>query len=244
MLEDVWKIYRMGEVEVTALRGVTLKIQRGQFVVILGPSGSGKTTLLNLVGGLDKPTRGEITVHGQKIHQLKEKELTLYRRYQVGFIFQFFNLISTLSALENVEYGLELVGIPINNGKKRSFSPKLIRQKALDALRSVGLEDKADHFPSQLSGGEQQRVAIARAIAKDPAILLCDEPTGSLDYETGVKVLSTLKAIASRDTKTILLVTHNSDIAKIADRVIRLRSGHVIEDQLNEKPLAPEQLVW
>ncbi len=234
----------MYEVSVHALRGVTISITEGQFVVILGPSGSGKTTLLNLVGGLDNPTKGEILVKKQPIHQLNDKELTNYRRYEVGFVFQFFNLLSSLTALENVEYALELVGLPVEGTSKRDHDPKKIREKALGALQEVGLEDHTDKFPSQLSGGQQQRVAIARAIVKDPSVLLCDEPTGSLDYETGIQVLSVLHAISRKDHRTVLLVTHNTEIAKMADRTIKLRSGQVVEDHLNETPLKPEELSW
>ncbi len=243
-IKEVWKTYTLYEVKVDALRGINLTIHEGQFVVILGPSGSGKTTLLNLVGGLDKPTKGEIWVNEKPIHQLNEKHLTEYRKHDVGFVFQFFNLLSSLTALENVEYALELVGIPTKDSNKRDFDPKKIKEKALQALRSVGIEDHADKFPSQLSGGQQQRVAIARAIVKDPKVLLCDEPTGSLDYETGIQVLSVLHSIARSNHRTVLLVTHNTEIARMADRVVKLRSGQVIEDYINESPVKPEELVW
>ncbi len=234
----------MYEVKVDALRGVDLIIQEGQFVVILGPSGSGKTTLLNIIGGLDTPTKGEVWVNDRPIHDLNDKKLTEYRKHDVGFVFQFFNLLSSLTALENVEYALELAGIPKKDSNKRDFDPKRIREKAMEALRLVGLEDHADKFPSQLSGGQQQRVAIARAIVKEPTVLLCDEPTGSLDYETGIQVLGVLHSITRADHRTILVVTHNTEIARMADRVVKLRSGQVVEDYINESPVNAEELSW
>ena len=228
-LEDVWKVYAMGELEVTALAGVTLALPPGEFVVILGPSGSGKTTLLNLVGGLDRPTRGRILVGENDLAGQDESQLTAYRRTTVGFIFQFFNLIPTLTARENVELAAELVG--------RVESAKW-------ALEEVELADRADHFPAELSGGEQQRVAIARALVKDPRLILADEPTGSLDYETSLRVLRTLRDIAREAERSVLLVTHNSVIAEIADRVVRMRSGEVSEVHTNESPAEPESLYW
>lgn len=228
-LEGVSKTYHMGEVEVHALRKVNLDIGRGEFLVVLGPSGSGKTTLLNLIGGMDSPTEGKIVVDGVDIAGYSESELTQYRRASIGFIFQFFNLIPTLTAKENVELAAELVG------RSRNVS---------DVLDEVGLGHRVNHFPSELSGGEQQRVAIARALVKDPPILLCDEPTGELDLETGKRILSTMRQINKRDKKTIVLVTHNSIIAEIADRVIHLRDGQIVEIIVNNLPVEPERLRW
>jgi putative ABC transport system ATP-binding protein len=228
-LEDVSRSYQMGQVEVRALTGVSLDITRGEFIVILGPSGSGKTTLLNLVGGIDSPTSGKITVDGIELNALDDKGLTEYRRNHIGFVFQFFNLIPTLTARENVEFAAELVEEP---------------RDPLEVLEVVGLKERADHYPSELSGGEQQRVAIARALVKDPPILLCDEPTGELDFETGKHILSAMKMINEVNCKTVLLVTHNTAIGDIAHRVIRLRSGEITEDRRNTAPIDPQELRW
>jgi len=228
-LEDVSRSYQMGQVEVKALTGVTLNIVRGEFMVILGPSGSGKTTLLNLIGGIDSPTSGKITVDGIEITALDEKGLTGYRRDHIGFVFQFFNLIPTLTAKENVEFAAELVEKP---------------RDVMEVLELVGLKERADHYPSELSGGEQQRVAIARAMVKDPPILLCDEPTGELDFETGKHILTAMRRINEVDHKTVLLVTHNTAIGEIAYRVIRLRSGEIVEVRQNPSPADPQELRW
>jgi len=228
-LDRVWKTYAMGEVEVTALADVTLDLPVGEFVVFLGPSGSGKTTLLNVVGGLDRPSRGRVVVNGEDIGGLDDLRLTEYRRSSVGFIFQFFNLIPTLTARENVELAAELVGK---------------QDRASWALQQVGLEDRVDHFPAELSGGEQQRVAIARAMVKDPAIVLADEPTGSLDYETALRVLRSLRDITRAERQSVLLVTHNSVIGDMADRIVRLRSGEVTDVIENDSPADPESLSW
>ncbi|NIO38399.1 ATP-binding cassette domain-containing protein [Candidatus Bathyarchaeota archaeon] len=228
-LQDVSKIYLMGKVRVNALRDVYLDIKKGEFLVVLGPSGSGKTTLLNLAGGIDKPTKGNIVVDGLSLAKLSEKELTEYRRTKIGFVFQFFNLIPTLTAKENVELAEELV----DNARD-----------AMEVLDEVGLKHRADHFPSELSGGEQQRVAIARALVKNPPILLCDELTGELDFETGRRVLSLVREINRLEKKTVVLVTHNSAIADVADRVIRLRSGEIVEIKQNETPLDPAKISW
>jgi putative ABC transport system ATP-binding protein len=228
-LENVSRSYQMGQVEVKALTGVTLNIVRGEFMVILGPSGSGKTTLLNLIGGIDSPTSGKITVDGIEITALDEKGLTDYRRNHIGFVFQFFNLIPTLTAKENVEFAAELVEKP---------------RDVMEVLELVGLEERADHYPSELSGGEQQRVAIARAMVKDPPILLCDEPTGELDFETGKHILAAMRRINEVNHKTVLLVTHNTAIGEIAYRVIRLRSGEVVEVRQNPSPADPQELRW
>ena len=228
-LDDVSKIYRMGEVEVVALSSVSLELRRGEFITFLGPSGSGKTTLLNLVGGLDKPTRGRVFVNGDDISGLDDEQLTRYRRRSVGFIFQFFNLIPTLTARENIELAGELVNRA---------------DRALWALQQLGLEARANHFPAELSGGEQQRVAIARALVKQPRLLLADEPTGSLDYETALVVLRSLRDMTEAQNLTVLLVTHNSVIGKMADRVVRLRSGRVTDVMQNQSPADPESLSW
>jgi putative ABC transport system ATP-binding protein len=231
LFDKVSKIYPMGELEVIALQDVELSIKEGEFIVILGPSGSGKTTLLNLIGGMDTLSQGRLIVNEQDISGLGTRELTDYRRTQIGFIFQFFNLIPTLTALENVEFALELV-------------MKDTREKSMQALEAVALSDRADHFPSQLSGGEQQRVAIARAISKDPPILLCDEPTGELDFETGKNILKVMQDINRRKSQTIILVTHNTAIAEIADRTVRLHNGRVAEIIKVDNPKDAESLVW
>ncbi len=228
-LRNVSRWYHMGHVRVKALSRVTVDIARGEFVVILGPSGSGKTTLLNLIGGLDSPTSGTIRVGGVPITALDEGGLTHYRRERIGFVFQFFNLVPTLTAGENVEFAADLVAHP---------------RDTLRMLRVVGLRRRANHYPSELSGGEQQRVAIARALVKDPPILLCDEPTGELDFETGKRILAVLRRINRMRHKTVLLVTHNSAIADMADRVIRLRSGEIVEDRRNPSPVDPLELTW
>jgi putative ABC transport system ATP-binding protein len=229
-LEGVSKLYGRGEVAVHALKDVNLSIQHGQLVVFLGPSGSGKTTLLNIVGGIDIATDGRVTVDGEQITALNAGQLTDYRRRKVGFVFQFYNLVPTLTALENVELVAELTGA-------RGVD-------ARELLAAVGLSDRVDHFPSAMSGGEQQRVAIARAIAKHPSLLLCDEPTGSLDLVTGRRVLSVLRDLQQRMGITVLIVTHNSTIAGMADRVVHLRSGEIVDDRRNEHPIPPEELEW
>ena len=228
-LEGVSKEYEVGDATVYALRGVSLDIPEGQFVVLLGPSGSGKTTLLNLVGGLDAPSRGRIWVGDSEITDLDESSLTMYRRNTVGFVFQFFNLVPSLTAGENVEMVAELTGN---------------KDRAKPALRSVGLNERINHFPSQLSGGEQQRVAIARALAKGPSILLGDEPTGDLDYDTGKMILGLMRSINRSESTTMLIVTHNVAISRMADRVIRMRSGEIVEDTLIRDPIRPEDLEW
>jgi putative ABC transport system ATP-binding protein len=210
---DLWKQYPMGDVTVDALRGVDLELPAGRFVVLVGPSGSGKTTLLNLAGGLDIPSRGELTVFGRALSGMDENRLTAYRRETVGFIFQMFNLVPTLTALENVRLVAQLVG-----------TDGLSQQ----ALADVGLADRADNLPSQLSGGEQQRVAIARALVKQPDLMLADEPTGALDFETGRQVLSVLWQQTRSRQMTVIMVTHNTPLARMGDLVVRLRSGEVI----------------
>lgn len=228
-LVDVWKTYRMGAVDVHALRGIDLEVKSGEFVVVLGPSGSGKTTLLNLVGGIDTPTKGDILFNSINVSSLNEAELTMHRRQNVGFIFQFFNLIPTLTARENVLLAAELVENP---------------RDADEVLEIVGLKHRSDHFPSELSGGEQQRVAIARALVKSPPLILADEPTGSLDFETGKMVLRVMKDINRDEGVTFILVTHNSVIAEMADRVVHLKDGKVARIIVNEEPAEPEELSW
>jgi putative ABC transport system ATP-binding protein len=215
-LRGLTKIYRVGDVEVQALRDVTLTIPQGEFVVLLGPSGSGKSTLLNIMGGLDVPTTGEVRYQGEDLAQAGERALTAYRRRHVGFVFQFYNLIPSLTALENVQLVTEIATSPMTPD---------------DALRLVDLEARRDHFPAQLSGGEQQRVAIARAIAKRPAVLLCDEPTGALDISTGIVVLQALEHVNAELGTTTVVITHNAAIAAMADRVIRLADGRVISNE-------------
>ncbi|MCY3414580.1 MAG: ABC transporter ATP-binding protein [Candidatus Heimdallarchaeota archaeon] len=231
-LKNVSKVYDMGLVQVNAIENASLDVPKGQFIVILGPSGSGKTTLLNLIGAIDVPSNGDVHILENDLTQSDRKQLAKVRRDSIGFIFQFFNLLPSLTALENVEYALQLKNVANS------------RQKAKQVLERVGLQDRADHFPSELSGGEQQRVAIARAIAKSPEIILADEPTGELDSETGIKILELLIEIAKNEETTIIMVTHSSEIAKIADRVIRLRSGKIVSDELNPQPLHPNKLGW
>jgi putative ABC transport system ATP-binding protein len=223
------KVYRMGEVEVHALRSVDLELYRGELVVILGPSGSGKSTLLNILGGLDAPTSGAVRFLDHELTGAGDRELTRYRREHVGFVFQFYNLIPSLTARENVALVTEIAERPMD---------------PTEALGLVGLEERLDHFPAQLSGGEQQRVAIARAIAKQPDALLCDEPTGALDYETGKLVLDVLERVNRELGTTTALITHNAAIAAMADRVIRMRSGQIAEIRRNARRARPDELSW
>ncbi len=223
------KIYDMGEVQVHALRGVDFVLYQSEFVVLLGPSGSGKSTLLNILGGLDSPSGGQVIYHGEELTQFSESALTRYRRENVGFVFQFYNLIPSLTARENVSLITEIVPNPL--------SPD-------EALQMVGLYDRRHHFPAQLSGGEQQRVAIARAIAKRPAVLLCDEPTGALDVQTGILVLAAIERINTELGTTTAVITHNAIIAKMADRVISLSDGHVASTVSNETKITATQLEW
>jgi putative ABC transport system ATP-binding protein len=229
-LVDVEKTFGTGDLAVHALRGATLDVARGQFVVVLGPSGSGKTTLMNVIGGIEPASAGRITVAGREVTGLDDAGLTEYRRTTVGFVFQFFNLIPTLTAFENVALVGELVGSSTADAEQ--------------ALAVVGLADKADRFPSLLSGGEQQRVAMARALVKHPPLLLLDEPTGSLDLETGRQVLGALREAGRVFDSTVLLVTHNSAISRMADRVLHLHSGEIVEDVRQAQPLAASELQW
>jgi putative ABC transport system ATP-binding protein len=223
------KIYRMGEVEVPALRGVDLDLYEGEFVVLLGPSGSGKSTLLNILGGLDTPTGGEVRYHDHNLRSAGEEALTRYRREHIGFVFQFYNLIPSLTAHENVTLVTEIAENPMPPS---------------EALALVGLSERQGHFPSQLSGGEQQRVAIARAIAKRPDVLLCDEPTGALDYATGKFVLEAIRKVNEELGTTTVVITHNAAIAGMADRVIRLGDGRIASMETNAKKRRPEELSW
>jgi putative ABC transport system ATP-binding protein len=230
VVKDIRKTYRMGNSTITALDGISLAIKAGEFVVVLGPSGSGKTTLLNILGGLEAPDSGEVLVGSQNIAGLNNGKLTQYRRQNVGFIFQFFNLLPTLSALENVSLSAEMV-----NGRGREPAEMLAR---------VGLGDRTDHYPGQLSGGQQQRVAVARALAKNPALVLADEPTGSLDVQTGIDVLRVMRELNRETGQTFIIVTHNSAISMIADRVIRIGSGKVQHVIQNPVPFEPDDIEW
>ena len=226
---DVCKIYQMGEVKVAAVSGMTFDIEQGEFVVVVGPSGAGKTTLLNMLGGMDSCTSGTITLDGRKVSSFSEKELTYYRRYDIGFVFQFYNLVQNLTAKENVELASQICKDPLD---------------AAEVLAQVGLAERMDNFPAQLSGGEQQRVAIARALAKNPKLLLCDEPTGALDYRTGKAILRLLQTTCEETGKTVVLITHNSAFTEIANRVIRVREGRADEVYVNEHPVSAETLEW
>ena len=228
-LEGVGRRFQMGQVSVEALKDVSLDVFAGEFLVMVGPSGSGKSTALNIIGGLDYATEGRVWYRGSEISDFSPRELTRYRRDTVGFVFQFYNLVPNLTARENVMVSTEISDDPID---------------VSEALRMVGLEDREDHFPAQLSGGEQQRVAIARALAKNPQLMLCDEPTGALDFATGKRVLRLLVDLKNSLGKTVILITHNGAIAQVADRVIRLRSGQVIEVKENPAPIPPEEVTW
>lgn len=229
--QGLTKLYGTGEAQVRALDDASFEITPGEFVVLLGPSGSGKTTLLNQVGALEEPTSGSLEVAGRQLSELDDAGRTAYRRDTIGFVFQFYNLVPTLTALENVALMAEITGA----------DPEA---RAAAVLERVGLGNRLDHFPSQLSGGEQQRISIARALVKDPPLLLCDEPTGALDVDTGKHVLALLHEITHGDERTVVLVTHNSTIARMADRVLRLRDGAIISDEHNPEPADPEQLEW
>ena len=228
-LEHVVKEYQMGEVTIRAVEDISFAIEKGEFVVIVGPSGAGKTTVLNLLGGMDAATSGTILVDGAEVSAYNKKELTRYRRYDIGFVFQFYNLVQNLTALENVELAAQICRDPLD---------------AADVLRHVGLEDRMNNFPAQLSGGEQQRVAIARALAKNPKLLLCDEPTGALDYVTGKAVLKLLQDTCRRSGMTILIITHNKALTAMADRVISIKSGTVSSVQRNEHITPVEEIDW
>ncbi len=227
--ENVEREYHIGESIIKAVDGINFNISRGTFNVVLGQSGAGKTTLLNLLGGMDSPTSGKIVVNGKEISGMSEYKLTEYRRTQIGFVFQFYNLVPNLTALENVQLAEEICCDPLD---------------ARDMLRRVGLENRMDNFPSQLSGGEQQRVSIARALAKNPQIVLCDEPTGALDSETGRKVLRLIRTVSNDLGKTVIVVTHNAPISEMANVVLHMRDGKIDKVQFNEHPKDVEEIVW
>lgn len=229
IMEDVTKIYKMGEVEIRALDNISFSIDKGQFVVIVGPSGAGKSTVLNILGGMDSPTSGSLIVDNNDIGKYSPKELITYRRHDIGFVFQFYNLVQNLTALENVELAAEICKNPLDPEK---------------VLEQVGLKDRKNNFPAQLSGGEQQRVSIARALAKNPKLLLCDEPTGALDYNTGKSVLKLLQDTCRERGMTVVIVTHNLAIAPMADKVIRIKNGKVESEEINKNPLPVEMIEW
>ncbi len=226
---DVVKTYKMGEVEIKALDGISFPIEQGEFVVIVGPSGAGKTTVLNILGGMDKPTSGEVLVDGKDISKYTEQELTAFRRDDVGFVFQFYNLVQNLTAVENVELSAQICANPIDAEK---------------VLGEVGLGNRLDNFPSQLSGGEQQRVSIARALAKNPKLLLCDEPTGALDYITGKSILKLLQDTCKEKNMTVIVITHNSALTPMADKIVKIKNGQVDKILINENPAPVEQIEW
>ena len=229
ILDEITKTYKMGEVEIHAVDHISFSIEKGEFVVIVGPSGAGKTTVLNILGGMDTATSGKLIVDGQDITSYDSKKLTGYRRDDIGFVFQFYNLIPNLTALENVELALQICKDPLD---------------AEMVLREVGLADRMKNFPAQLSGGEQQRVSIARALAKNPKLLLCDEPTGALDYNTGKAILKLLQDMCRERGMTVILITHNSAITPMADRVIKMKNGKVGSMKLNERPVPVETIEW
>jgi putative ABC transport system ATP-binding protein len=228
-LTEVKKIYHMGEVDIEAAAGIDFSIAKGEFAVVVGPSGAGKTTVLNILGGMDTATSGSVLVDGQDIAKYNQRQLTAYRRDDIGFVFQFYNLIPNLTALENVELALQICRDPMD---------------AATVLNEVGLGERLDNFPAQLSGGEQQRVSIARALAKNPKLLLCDEPTGALDYNTGKAILKLLQDTCREKGMTVILITHNSAIAPMADRVIRIKNGKVSDITINENPISVETIEW
>ncbi len=226
---NVKKEYKMGEVTIKALDNTNFTIEKGELVVIVGPSGAGKTTCLNILGGMDTPTSGDVIVDGKNVSTLKKKELVKYRREDIGFVFQFYNLVQNLTAIENVELATQIC--------KDSLNPETI-------IKKVGLKDRVRNFPSQLSGGEQQRVAIARAIAKNPKLLLCDEPTGALDYKTGKQILELLQNTCRKENMTVIIITHNSAIAPMADKVIHFKNGKAENIIINENPTPIEEIEW
>ena len=227
--KNVEKIYKMGEIDIKALDKASFEIEKGELVVILGQSGSGKSTCLNILGGMDEATSGTVIIDGTDITRMKEKDLINYRRNDIGFVFQFYNLVQNLTALENIELGTQMC--------KNPMDPK-------EALKKVGLEDRMDNFPSQMSGGQQQRVSIARAIARHPKILLADEPTGALDYKTGKQILELLEETARKEKITTIIITHNSAIAPMADRVIKFKNGQADDVIINKKPKSVTKLEW
>ena len=227
--ENVGKTYQMGEVKINALHDATFQIEKGELVVIVGPSGAGKTTLLNILGGMDTCDEGHVWLDGQDVSRFTRQELITYRRYDVGFVFQFYNLVQNLTALENVELASEICRDPLD---------------PVETLVSVGLGNRLTNFPAQLSGGEQQRVSIARALAKNPKILLCDEPTGALDYKTGKQVLALLQDTCRKTGRTVIVITHNTALTAMADRVIQVRSGTILSNEVNAHPVPVEEIEW
>ncbi len=228
-LQDITKVYRMGEVEIRAADNISFSINKGEFVVIVGPSGAGKTTVLNILGGMDTATDGTLTVDGEEITAYNARRLTGYRREDIGFVFQFYNLVPNLTALENVELALQICRDPLD---------------AREVLEEVGLGSRLDNFPAQLSGGEQQRVSIARALAKNPKLLLCDEPTGALDYNTGKAILKLLQNMCRERGMTVIVITHNQAIAPMADRLIHIKNGRVSQMEINENPMSIDEIEW
>lgn len=226
---DVYKRYKMGEVTINAVDGISFSVEEGEFAVVVGASGAGKTTVLNLLGGMDSVTEGSIFVGGNDISRYNDRRLIEYRRHDIGFVFQFYNLVHNLTAAENVELAAQICRDPLDSEK---------------ALESVGLLERKDNFPAQLSGGEQQRVSIARALAKRPTLLLCDEPTGALDYNTGRQILGLLQDTCRREKMTVVLITHNSAITPMADHIIEMKSGKIVRDIYNEKPKSIEEIEW
>ncbi|MDY2861903.1 MAG: ABC transporter ATP-binding protein [Oscillospiraceae bacterium] len=226
---DVKKIYKMGEVEIPALAGVDFTIEKGEFVVIAGASGAGKSTILNLLGGMDTCTSGDISVDGRLVSKMNSRQLTDYRRYDIGFVFQFYNLVQNLTAKENVELAVQICKDPLDID---------------ETIEAVGLKERKDNFPAQLSGGEQQRVAIARALAKNPKLLLCDEPTGALDYKTGKAILKLLQDTCRRNNMTVVVITHNLALCPMGDKVIHVKSGRIESIEINENPMPVEDIEW
>ncbi len=227
--QNVGKTYHMGEVDICALHDASFQIEKGELVVIVGPSGAGKTTLLNILGGMDTLSEGKVFLDGVEVSAMNKKQLTMYRRLDVGFVFQFYNLIGNLTAVENVELANQICPHPLD---------------AANVMKEVGLEERMKNFPSQLSGGEQQRVAIARALAKNPKLLLCDEPTGALDYQTGKAILQLLQDTGRKNNMTVIIITHNSALTGMADRVIRVKNGTVSSVEINEKPQDIAEIEW
>ena len=227
--QNVGKTYHMGEVDICALHDASFQIEKGELVVIVGPSGAGKTTLLNILGGMDTLSEGKVFLDGQEVSAMNKKQLTMYRRLDVGFVVQFYNLIGNLTAVENVELANQICPHPLD---------------AVEVMKEVGLEERMKNFPSQLSGGEQQRVAIARALAKNPKLLLCDEPTGALDYQTGKAILQLLQDTGRKNNMTVIIITHNSALTGMADRVIRVKNGTVCSVEINEKPQDIAEIEW
>ena len=226
---DVYKRYQMGEITINAVDGISFSVEEGEFAVVVGASGAGKTTVLNILGGMDSCTEGEIIVGGRNVSRLSDRQLIEYRRYDIGFVFQFYNLVHNLTAKENVELAAQICRDPMDSEK---------------ALESVGLLERKDNFPAQLSGGEQQRVAIARAIAKNPKLLLCDEPTGALDYQTGKAILKLLQSLSTEKGMTVVIITHNSALTAMADRVIKVKNGKITSNIINKEPVNVEKIEW